>query len=215
MIRIFPNNLVNDYHKTTILYSSSLWTVMLRFFFIFSSDENILPFPVPGPAVSEPDLYERVLTDREGSENTPEVTKLHPAFSINQRIQAAVIEADCYRNRMPTSASNRLRLLSTFKRPRSVDSYLAPPPQNDGHLDQSIQITNLPNMHHAHKPYRKRTAPIQRYCGVYFNNTPTHHKFLFYVWHTHCRRQNAIFINGIDNFHIIFFFPINTKNIFC
>lgn len=124
-------------------------------------DENTVPFPVPGPAISEPDLYERVLTDREGSENTPEVTKVHPAFSINQRIQAAVIEADCYRNRMPTSASNRLRLLSTFKRPRSVDSYFAPPPQNDGHLDQSIQITNLPNTHHSHKPYRKRTAPIQ------------------------------------------------------
>lgn len=143
------------------------------FLFIFTLDENTVPFPVPGPAISEPDLYERVLTDREGSENTPEVTKVHPAFSINQRIQAAVIEADCYRNRMPTSASNRLRLLSTFKRPRSVDSYFAPPPQNDGHLDQSIQITNLPNMHHSHKPYRKRTAPIQRYFGVWFNHTPT------------------------------------------
>lgn len=187
---------------------------MLMFLFTFTLDENTVPFPVPGPAISEPDLYERVLTDREGSENTPEVTKVHPAFSINQRIQAAVIEADCYRNRMPTSASNRLRLLSTFKRPRSVDSYFAPPPQNDGHLDQSIQITNLPNMHHSHKPYRKRTAPIQRYFGVWFNHTPTPsfpHKFLFYVCHTHCRRQNAIFINWMNNFHIRFPFQSTPK----
>ena len=126
------------------------------------SDENEEPFTIPGPAISEPDLYMRTLTDRDMSENPAEVTKLQSAFSINQRIQAAVIETECIRNRMPTSASNRLRLLNTFKRPRSVDSYLSPPPQNEGHLDQSIQITNLPNVHHTHKTHRKKNGPLQR-----------------------------------------------------
>lgn len=126
-------------------------------------DENEDPFTVPGPAASEPDLYVRALTDRDGTtEDSPEVTKLQPAFSINQRIQATVIETECYRNRMPKSASNRLRLLNTFKRPRSVDSYLAPPPEYDVPLGQSIHITNLPNVHQC-KPYRKRNAPLQRY----------------------------------------------------
>ncbi|XP_062583266.1 uncharacterized protein LOC134245035 [Saccostrea cucullata] len=125
-------------------------------------DENEDPFMAPGPAVSEPDLYARALTDRDNAtENSPEVTTLQPAFSINQRIQAAVIETECYRNRMPTSASNRLRLLNTFKRPRSVDSYFASPYQNEAPLDQSIHITNLPNVHHVHKPHRKRNAPLQ------------------------------------------------------
>lgn len=138
----------------------------LKVFTIFClSDENEEPiFTIPGPAISEPDLYIRTLTDRDMPENPAEVTKLQPAFSINQRIQAAVIETECIRNRMPTSASNRLRLLNTFKRPRSVDSYLSPPPQNEAHLDQSIQITNLPkfNVHHTHKTHRKKNGPLQR-----------------------------------------------------
>nr|XP_022335303.1 uncharacterized protein LOC111131855 isoform X2 [Crassostrea virginica] len=133
-------------------------------------DENEEPFTIPGPAISEPDLYIRTLTDRDMSENPAEVTKLQSAFSINQRIQAAVIETECIRNRMPTSASNRLRLLNTFKRPRSVDSYLSPSPQNEGHLDQSIQITNLPNVHHTHKTHRKKNGPLQSKTTQVYEN---------------------------------------------